>query len=166
MPVYVLHGFRWPRPAIRIHIILNNLDDAAAEYLVLPKTSAALKQNLHHLYPDVVSALPNLRFVEQYDPADTSDKALSQPFAFVADKVEICPLSADVDEIIGRGVAADGCIAMIELRDQLAPGEKIGWWVVYNGDEARPRAYGSYENGGDGEDEVGCCRIPRKFNGY
>lgn len=34
MPVYVVHGFRWPRGKIRIHVILNNIDDAAPEWLV------------------------------------------------------------------------------------------------------------------------------------
>lgn len=84
-----------------------------------------------------MKGLPNLRFVEQYDPADVSSRALSQPYAFVADKVEICQLSLDIGEIIGQGVAAEGWGALLELRDQLAPGEKVGWWVVYNGDEQR-----------------------------
>lgn len=34
MPTYLMHGFRWSRPLIRIHIILQNLDDAAAEWVV------------------------------------------------------------------------------------------------------------------------------------
>ena len=38
---------------------------------------------------------------------------------------------------MGTGVDAEGWGALIELRDQLAPGEKVGWWVVYNGDELR-----------------------------
>ncbi|MCJ1244891.1 hypothetical protein MMC30_002092 [Trapelia coarctata] len=137
MPIYVLHGFRWPRRGIRHHIILNNIDDAAPEYIVAPKTSTSLLQSLRGFYPHVMKALPNLRFVEQYDPADVSSRALSQPFAFVADKVEICQLSLDIGEIIGQGVPAEGWGALLELRDQLAPGEKVGWWVVYNGDEQR-----------------------------
>ena len=137
MPIYVLHGFRWPRRGIRHHIILNNIDDAAPEYIVSPKTSASLLQSLRGFYPHAMKALPNLRFVEQYDPADVSSRALSQPYAFVADKVEICQLSLDIGEIIGQGVPAEGWGALLELRDQLAPGEKVGWWVVYNGDEQR-----------------------------
>ena len=139
MPVYVLHGFRWPRSAIRIHIILNNIDDAAAEYIVSPGTSSSLLQSLRGLYPDLLKSLPNLRFIEQYDPADISDSALSQPYAFVADKVEVCRLSVDITEVMGQGVATDGWGALLELRDQLAPGEKVGWWVVANGDEQRPK---------------------------
>lgn len=137
MPIYVLHGFRWPRRGIRHHIILNNIDDAAPEYIVAPKTSASLLHSLRGFYPSVMKSLPNLRFVEQYDPADVSSRALSQPYAFVADKVEVCQLSLDIGEIIGQGVPAEGWGALLELRDQLAPGEKVGWWVVYNGDEQR-----------------------------
>ena len=151
MPVYVLHGFRWPRPAIRIHIILNNLDDAAPEYIVSPETSASLAQNFRELYPDIMSSLPDLRFVEQYDPDDTSNGAL-QPFAYVADKVELCRLSVDIGEIMGQGVNAEGWGALIELRDQLAPGEKVGWWVVYNGDELR--SDGSQHNSDDTNRDV------------
>ncbi|MCJ1257037.1 hypothetical protein MMC24_004862 [Lignoscripta atroalba] len=139
MPVYLVHGFRWPRAAIRIHIILNNVEDAAAEYIMSPTTSAALMNNLRDLYPELMTALPNLRFIEQYDPEDTSDSAVSQPFAFVADKIESCKLSLDVGEVIGKGVGAEGWGALVELRDHLAAGEKVGWWVVYNGDEQRMR---------------------------
>jgi hypothetical protein len=135
MPVYVLHGFRWSRRSIRHHIILNNIDDGAPEYIVAPKTSAALLESLRGLYPKLLEALPTLRFVEQYDPADMS--TLSQPYAFVADKVEVCQLSLDLSEVMGRGVATEGWEALLELRDQIAPGEKVSWWVVYNGDEKR-----------------------------
>jgi len=62
---------------------------------------------------------------------------LSQPYAFVADKVEVCQLSLDLSEVMGRGVATEGWEALLELRDQIAPGEKVSWWVVYNGDEKR-----------------------------
>ena len=154
MPAYVVHGFRWPRSAIRIHIVLNNIDDAAAEYIVSPRTSASLLQSLRDLYPNLMKALPNLRFVEQYDPADVSASALSQPFAFIADKVESCRLSVDIGEVMGQGVAADGWGALVELRDQLAPGEKVGWWVVCNGDEQRPKPPGGSDNSDERENEV------------
>ena len=151
MPVYLIHGFRWPRSAVRVHIILNNIDDAAAEYIVSPATSAALLDNFHTLYPELMSSLPTLRFIEQYDPDDIV--CSSQPFAFVADKVEVCQLSLDIGEVMGQGVAAEGWGALMELRDILAPQEKIGWWIVYNGDEQRPVPVEG-QNGGDGEGEV------------
>ena len=64
-------------------------------------------------------------------------RATSQPYAFVADKVEECGLSRDVGEVMGRGVGAEGWGALVELRDKVAGGEKVGWWVVCCGDEER-----------------------------
>ena len=34
MPAYLVHGFRWARGAIRIHIALYDIDDAAAEWII------------------------------------------------------------------------------------------------------------------------------------
>ncbi len=145
MPVYLVHGFRWPRKAIRIHIIMNNVEDAAPDWLMSPSTTTALTANFQAIYPNLMPALPNLRFVEQYNPADTSANAISQPFAFVTDRVERSEMSIDVGEVMAQGVAAAGWDALADLRDHLAPGEKIGWFVVYNGDEERLR---------EGEDET------------
>lgn len=50
MPTYLVHGFRWQRAAIRIHIILQNLDDAAAEWIVAPATSLTLLDSFYRLY--------------------------------------------------------------------------------------------------------------------
>lgn len=137
MPVYLLHGFRWPRPLVRIHIILQNLDDAAAEWLVAEGTTDALLRNLRELYPDLMQHLPNLRFIEQYDPTDLSASAASQPYAYVADKAHEIRLGVDVEEVRGRGVNNDQWGSMLELRDRLAPEEKVGWYVVVCGDEER-----------------------------
>lgn len=137
MPVYLLHGFRWPRPLIRIHIILQNLDDAAAEWLVARGTTTALLHNLNEIFPDLMQHLPELRFIEQYDPLDTSPGAASQPYAYVADKVHEIRLGVDVEEVRGQGVNNDQWGSMLELRDRLAPEEKVGWYVVVCGDEER-----------------------------
>ena len=137
MPVYLVHGFRWPRAAIRIHIILNNIDDAAPEWIASPTTSSALRDNLVDLYPKIMHSLPDLRFIEQYDPSDDSHNAVSQPFAFVADQVEQCNLSLDLSESMKKGIDSDKWDALMDLRDQLAPKEKLGWYMVFNGDEMR-----------------------------
>ncbi|KAK5013649.1 hypothetical protein LTR60_000911 [Cryomyces antarcticus] len=161
MPVYLLHGFRWPRPLIRIHIILQNLDDAAAEWLLAPPTTNALLANFRHLYPQLFPALSSLRFVEQYDPLDLSPASTSQPYAYVADMVEEVKLGVDVDEVRGRGVGNEQWSAMMELRDKLAPGEKVAWFVVVCGDEERwaPPTVGLLAGGGHsghwaGEDSI------------
>ena len=137
MPVYLVHGFRWPRLAIRQYIILNNIDDAAPEYIVSPKASAALLEKFQDKFPEIMSSLPKLRFVEQYDPQDVSGSALSQPYAFVADRVELCELSLDVTDTMEKGVAKGCWDALMDLKEQIAPGQKLGWWIVYNGDEMR-----------------------------
>ena len=154
MPVYLVHGFRWPRASIRYHIILNNIDDAAPEYIVIPKTSEALLESFQEKWPEIMKPLPKLRFIEQYDPADTSNSATSQPFAFVADKVESCGLSLDVCEAMNEGVSKGGWDALMDLKDQLAPTEKLGWWVVYNGDELRLKAPSDGGGSVGGNDQV------------
>ncbi|KAI4719521.1 hypothetical protein E4T48_04201 [Aureobasidium sp. EXF-10727] len=137
MPTYLIHGFRWPRPLIRIHIILQNLDDAAAEWLIAPATTETLLENFTELWPQTVANLPNLRFVEQFDPTDESPAACSQPYAYVADICEQVKLGIEVDEVRGKGLGDEQWNALMELRDKLAPDEKVGWFVVVCGDEDR-----------------------------
>lgn len=137
MPTYLLHGFRWPRQLIRIHIILQNLEDSAAEWLMAPKTTLELLKNFSDLYPDCMEHLNQLRFIEQHDPSDLSAAAASQPYAYIADTVEEIKLGVEVEEIRGRGVNNDQWTAMMELRDKLAPDEKVGWFIVVCGDVER-----------------------------
>ncbi|GIZ48572.1 hypothetical protein CKM354_001162600 [Cercospora kikuchii] len=139
MPVYLLHGFKWPRPLIRIHIILQNLDDAAAEWLVSPGTTQCLLENFETLYPDQMKHLPNLKFIEQFDPEDESstNNGPSQPFAYVADVCVEVKLGINIDEFRGKGVTGDQWQALMELRDKIAPEERPGWFVVVCGDEER-----------------------------
>ena len=138
MPTYLLHGFRWPRPLIRIHIVMQNLDDAAPGWLVAPGTTLALLKNFKHLYPECMQHLSRLRFIEQYDPNDSTDDTASQPFAYVADLVEEVKLGVEIDEVRGRGLNNEQWSAIMELRDNLAPEEKVGWYIVVCGDEERP----------------------------
>lgn len=137
MPTYLIHGFRWPRPLIRIHIILQNLDDAAAEWLIAPATTETLLENFTELWPQTMANLPNLRFVEQFDPTDESPAACSQPYAYIADICEQVKLGIEVDEVRGKGLGDEQWNALMELRDKLAPDEKVGWFVVVCGDEDR-----------------------------
>ncbi|KAH8804672.1 hypothetical protein F5884DRAFT_677782 [Xylogone sp. PMI_703] len=50
MPTYLLHGFRWHRRSIRVHIVLNNLDDAAPEWIIAPATSITLLNSFYSLF--------------------------------------------------------------------------------------------------------------------
>ncbi|KAF2445686.1 hypothetical protein P171DRAFT_431082 [Karstenula rhodostoma CBS 690.94] len=135
MPTWLVHGFRWPRVAIRIHIILENLEDCAAEWLMAPATTAQLTQDFRKQFPEQLAHLPSLRFIEQYDPDDEFTK--DQPYAYVCDQVTEIKLGVDIDEVRGVGVQSDTWSAIVELRDKIAPGENVGWFVVVNGDVER-----------------------------
>ncbi|KAF2819618.1 hypothetical protein CC86DRAFT_398617 [Ophiobolus disseminans] len=135
MPTWIVHGFRWPRAQIRIHIILQNLDDAAPEWLMAPATTACMTENFKQQWPDEMKQLPELRFIEQYDPDDLTVK--DQPYAYVCDQVHEIKLGVDFDDLRGGGVKEDQWAAIAELRDKVAPGEKLGWFVVVNGDVER-----------------------------
>ncbi|KAH7081905.1 hypothetical protein BKA63DRAFT_562438 [Paraphoma chrysanthemicola] len=135
MPTWIVHGFRWPRAQIRIHIILQNIDDAAPEWLMAPATVSCMLENFKQQWPDQMKQLSGLRFIEQYDPDDLTVK--DQPYAYVCDQVHEVKLGVDVDDLRGRGVAEDQWAALAELRDKIAPGEKLGWFVVVNGDVER-----------------------------
>jgi hypothetical protein len=102
-----------------------------------PPTSRALLQNLTELYPTLIPSLPSLRFVEQYDPTDESVEAKSQPYAYVADRVQEVKLGEDVSEVMGRGIKPEAWDAMVELRDKIAPDERLSWFVVVCGDVER-----------------------------
>lgn len=151
MPTWIVHGFRWPRAQIRIHIILQNLDDAAPEWLMAPATVACMTENFKKQWPEEMKQLPGLRFIEQYDPEDLTVK--DQPYAYVCDQVHEIKLGVDFDELRGGGVGEDQWAAIAELRDKVAPGEKLGWFVVVNGDVER-WAPGMDDDGEDTETEA------------
>src|SRR5262249_49433354 len=89
------------------------------------------------LYPQLMEHLPDLRFIEQYDPMDETAESKSQPFAYVADIVHEVKLGIEIDDVRGKGVSNDKWSSMVELRDKLAPGEKVAWFVVVCGDLER-----------------------------
>ena len=169
MPAYLLHGFRWIRASfagVRVFIVLQNLDDAAAEYIQQPETTHTLLSAMHRLFPDIMTRLPELRFIEQHDPEDIySDTAVSQPYAYVADKVITIAenhgtgklaevLSVDLEELM-QSYTDDTAIS--DLRDMLCPGQKVGWYMVYNGDPDRgyPDSYKTFSHDQEEEEEEG-----------
>ncbi|KAK5158499.1 hypothetical protein LTS14_003518 [Recurvomyces mirabilis] len=94
-------------------------------------------KNFHELYPESMAHLNRLRFIEQYDPTDIGVGSGSQPFAYVADIVQEVKLGVCVDEVTTKGIKNEQWSAILELRDKLAPEEKVGWFVVVCGDEER-----------------------------
>ena len=51
--------------------------------------------------------------------------------------VEEVKLGVEIDEVRGRGLNNEQWNAIMELRDKLAPEEKVGWFIVVCGDEER-----------------------------
>jgi hypothetical protein len=175
MPVYMLHGFRWPRAGftgIRVYIVLHNLEEAAAEYIQQPLTTSLIMDSFNKTNPDLLPRLPELQFIEQYDPADETSGTVSQDYAYVGARVLTIPDGGDgataqggqnIEDVVeqGSGLTEDQTAALETLRDRLAPGEKIGWYLVYNGDPERwfPESESEsededYEEDGDGKGSV------------
>jgi hypothetical protein len=91
--------------------------------------------NFKQQWPETLARLPGLQLIEQYDPEDLTTK--DQPYAYVCDQVRDIKLDIDIDEIREEGAKDGQSDAITELRDKLAPGEKLGWFVVVNGDVER-----------------------------
>lgn len=100
-----------------------------------PATTACMTKNFQEQWPQLTSQLPGLRFLEQYDPDDLVTK--DQPYAYVCDIVHEVKLGIDVEDIRGNGVGEEQWGAIADLRDKIAPGEKLGWFVIVNGDVER-----------------------------
>ncbi|EGD91238.1 hypothetical protein H112_01033 [Trichophyton rubrum D6] len=170
MVVYIVYGFRWSRvgtltaPGIRPHIVINDLLDAASDYIQEPRTAKEVIQSFGRIDANIPSHLPNLALIEQYDPEDTRTSALSQPYAFVCSKVVPIGdgsepqfnsfLSLDLEDFIskGPGLSAAELATFANLREALAPGEKIRWWIVYNGN---PERFSSDKTGSDSDTTEG-----------
>ncbi|KAL8709429.1 MAG: hypothetical protein Q9220_005812 [cf. Caloplaca sp. 1 TL-2023] len=134
MSVFLVHGFRWARNEIRVHVVLQEVDDAAPNNLMSGDSEEAMNENFQELYPGPMANLPPLRFIEPLNPNNEKFKYPSEPYVFVADVVVQSEDYIDVTEAMNKGIRAAQWDAMADLRDQIAKGEKIGWFVVHNGD--------------------------------
>lgn len=179
MPTYLLHGFRWIRAGItgiRAFIALHNMDDASAEYIQNAPTTQSLINTFQELYPEIMKRIPSsssLQFIEQHDPEDlSSEAAVSQPYAYVADRVVTIDhmkkgfdididgisqlLDIDLEELVASS-STDNDTAMAELRDKLCPAggekQKIGWYLVYNGDPDRAYPHEDVESTDEEEEK-------------
>ncbi|KAL9598658.1 MAG: hypothetical protein Q9179_003837 [Wetmoreana sp. 5 TL-2023] len=135
MSVFLVHGFRWARNDIRIHVVLQEVDNAAPNNLMSGDSEEAMNENFRDLYPEPMANLPPLRFIEPLNPNNEKFKYPSEPYAFVADVVMQSEDYIDVTKTMNQcQIPAAQWDAMADLRDILAKGEKIGWFVVHNGD--------------------------------
>ncbi|KAL8779797.1 MAG: hypothetical protein Q9213_006782, partial [Squamulea squamosa] len=117
----------------------------------------AMNENFRELYPGPMANLPPLRFIEPLNLNNEKFKYPSEPYAYVADVVVQSEDVIDVTEVMNKGIRAAQWDAMADLRDIIAKGEKIGWFVVHNGDRdlAQQERLRKDENGAKGaESEV------------
>lgn len=152
MPLYLVHGFKWPRHPIVMHVINNSLEAASPDWIMSPRTSDALLTHFRTRWPRLMAQLPDLRFMEQYDPATTQPSDHRSDFAFVADRVQECGLSVDATTLTRLAQDTEDAGALGALRDELAKDATVGWWVVFNGDVER-EDMGDEEEGGAGGGE-------------
>ncbi|TDZ51857.1 hypothetical protein CTRI78_v007298 [Colletotrichum trifolii] len=50
MPTYLCHGFRWDRRSIRVFVVVQNIDDAAPEWIIAPNSSPAILESFYSLF--------------------------------------------------------------------------------------------------------------------
>lgn len=131
-----------------MHVISNGLEAASPGWIMSSRTSEVLVTDFRKRWPRLMAELPELHFVEQYDPAATIRVETRSDFAFVADQVKECGLSIDAAMLtrIAAPKEAEDPGALGGLRDMLSKDAEIGWWIVYNGDTER-------EDLGSGDDE-------------
>ncbi|KAM0250000.1 hypothetical protein ACHAQJ_008805 [Trichoderma viride] len=58
MPTYLCHGFRWTRRLIRIFVILEDLDDAAPDWIIGRDTSATILERFSTKFDYLPQRLP------------------------------------------------------------------------------------------------------------
>ncbi|KAL8663083.1 MAG: hypothetical protein Q9202_004120 [Teloschistes flavicans] len=127
--------FKWARNEIRVHVVLQEVDDAAPNNLMSGESEEAMNENFCELYPGPMAKLPPLRFIEPLNANNEKFNYPSEPFAFVADAVVQSEDWIDVTHAMNKAhIPAAQWDAMADLRDLIAKGEKIGWFVVHNGD--------------------------------
>ena len=158
MPIYLVHGFQWPRILIRQHTANFDIDDCAPDWVHMGSpSSTALLDSLHHLYPSLMESLDSehtdIQLIEEYSQTEAS--AMPKNFVYVCDRVKrLEGCSLDVGDTAGRewGLGDGPDERMVKLRDELAAGAKVGLWLVCCDDETRlPPVPGKDGEGGTEE---------------
>lgn len=84
-----------------------------------------------------MSAMPNFRFVEAHNISAGRAAMEPQPHAYVCDTVLRIDLECPVSQIVNGGVPPETMRAIGTLRDGIADGAEVGWYVVICDDEVR-----------------------------
>ena len=85
-----------------MHAIINNLEECSVEYIQNDNSRASLLMSFRKNYSDTMVELEKggrrIDFLEQYDPEDDDPKtAVSQPYAFVCDRVAMIAGGANAE---------------------------------------------------------------------
>lgn len=101
------------------------------------RSSSALLASFRKLWPNIMTRLPNLYLFEEYDPSAEDQSLLD--WAFVADEVvTLNALNVDMNSLPAANLTNEAVKGTLEaMRGKLAEGERIQWFIVYNGDPNR-----------------------------
>ncbi|KAL8988168.1 MAG: hypothetical protein Q9177_002713, partial [Variospora cf. flavescens] len=124
----------WSRCNVRIHTIIQEVDDAAPNNLMSGDSEWAMRENFRKLYPDAMEHLPHLRFIEPLNPNTEKFAYPAEPYVFICDVVVRSEDYIDISKEMAKGITQAEWDAMAELRDAIAKDEGIGWYAVHNGD--------------------------------
>lgn len=87
MPTYLIHGFRWQRQAIRIHVAFYNLDDAAPDWLMAPTSALAMHESFYKicdfLPPNEPPAISTPRSTSKNVSPSRAREGEAQPKSFI-----------------------------------------------------------------------------------
>ncbi|KAL9009860.1 MAG: hypothetical protein Q9173_005150 [Seirophora scorigena] len=125
---------QWSRGDIRIHTIIQEVDDAAPNNLMSGDSERAMRENFKELYPGAMEHLPHLRFIEPLNPNAEKFAYPAEPYVFICDVVVRSEDYIDITKEMANGIPQLVWDAMAELRDAIAKDEGIGWYAVHNGD--------------------------------
>ncbi|KAJ8071754.1 hypothetical protein OCU04_002070 [Sclerotinia nivalis] len=96
MPTYLVHGFRWHRTNIRIHIILNDLEDASPEWLMAPRTSNALLNSFYTQFDFLPPSSPGpIDLSPEPSPTESSHPPPKSPPRTLTKKSKRSPASLE-----------------------------------------------------------------------
>jgi hypothetical protein len=65
MPSYLCHGFRWHRRSIRVYVVVQNIDDAAPEWIIAPESSTSILESFYSLFDFLPEVSPQKQQQQQ-----------------------------------------------------------------------------------------------------
>jgi hypothetical protein len=72
MPTYLCHGFRWHRRSIRVYVVVQNIDEAAPEWIIAPESSLSILESFYSLFDFLPEASP--QSATRREDSDSDDR--------------------------------------------------------------------------------------------